>query len=449
MSVEFRFSDFFYPASLLKLRYAFERNQWRSTADLKAYQDERLRAIVQHAAARVPYYRELFRRLGISPADIRTASDLRRLPILAKSTLRSRVLAFRSDDFSAYHPMAMSTSGSSGRRLNFLLDRKTNVLEFAYYWRHWGCAGYRLGDPFAEFSTTFFLKPENAEHGFAYKQVGTGRLLLNSLYLSPRNVDALCEQMKRHRARFLKALPSVAYAFVRLLASRGLRPPHLDGVFSTGEVLFPHQRRAIETAFGCRVLESYGHMERVIAASECPRGHLHVNSDYGLLELGAPLPRAAGCRLRRAPILGTTLYNFSMPLIRYDTGDVAEYDERQGPCACGRGFPVLGRVEGRQEDAIVTPDGRIVTTLFLAFDQVPGIQMGRIVQEAPDLLVAQAVKTPSAPRGSEQLLCRVLRKFVGPSMRIQLDFVDREEDLWNPARKDRVVHSKVQVPMAA
>src|SRR5262245_12226634 len=57
---------------------------------IRAHQDAALRRLVAHAAARVPYYRDLFRRLGLRPEDIRTREDLARIPILSRAHLREQ-----------------------------------------------------------------------------------------------------------------------------------------------------------------------------------------------------------------------------------------------------------------------------------------------------------------------------------------------------------------------
>jgi phenylacetate-CoA ligase len=55
----------------------------------------------------------------------------------------------------------------------------------------------------------------------------------------------------------------------------------------------------------------------------------------------------------------TDLYNYTMPFIRYETGDMGV--AVPGPCACGRGFPRLGPIDGRSHECIRTPSGKIVT----------------------------------------------------------------------------------------
>jgi phenylacetate-CoA ligase len=72
---------------------AFLSRPMSQVQDVRRGQDRRLRKMVQHAATRVPYYRELFRKLHLDPRDIRTASDLQHVPVTGKTELQARPIA--------------------------------------------------------------------------------------------------------------------------------------------------------------------------------------------------------------------------------------------------------------------------------------------------------------------------------------------------------------------
>jgi phenylacetate-CoA ligase len=112
-----------------------------------------------------------------------------------------------------------------------------------------------------------------------------------------------------------------------------------------------------------------------------------------------------------------------MPLLRYEVGDLVEVREVEEDCPCGRAMPRVRRILGRQEDVIVRPDGKIVTGLFLVWDQVPGIAQGQMIQEAIDRLRVRVARAPDYSPRSEHDLLRLLRRFVGPAMRIELESV--------------------------
>src|SRR5258707_1233614 len=150
-------------------------------------------------------------------------------------------------------------------------------------------------------------------------------------------------------------------------------------------VLHDWQRRAIERAFGCPVTNRYGCEEVSLIACECERhGGLHVNADGIYLEVvrtdGTPAePGEAGS------LLVTDLVNRAMPLLCYQVGDVGALSERR--CACGRGLPLLDRLEGREADYVVTPRGQLVSGISLTdhfATLVPGVAQLQIIQESVD-----------------------------------------------------------------
>lgn len=435
MALEFRLRDFAYPAAILKLRSTFEKTQWFTPEEQTLYQERLLRRIVEHAYRHIPYYRDLFDHIRLKPSDIRHLSDLYKIPVLTKEILSARFKTLEATNSRAFRPQVLYTSGTTGRRIEFLVDRPSNILEFVYYWRHWNWAGYRLGAPFAEFSSIFFLKGGEKSRLASHHQRLTNRLLLNSLSMSHATVKDYVRAIRKHRPLFLKGLPSVLYYFSLFLRQQGLNDISFKAVFSTGETLLPRCRKFIEETFSCKVYDSYGHMERTVAISECPRGGLHINPDYGILELirqndslradftsegGYKRDDGAGYSAR---VVGTSLYNFSMPLLRYEVGDMVWVDPEK-KCACGRQFPLVDAVDGRQSEVIMTPEGEVITAAFLVFEDVPDILEGQIVQESLDRLHVKIVPAPSFTKASEARLKSRLQMLVGHTAQITLERCD-------------------------
>lgn len=418
MAIDFRIRDFFHPVLIGRLWREFERNPWLPVAEQQRHQENRLRQIVAHVWEQVPHYRRVLEEAGLSPADIQTVADLPKLPVLSKQQSRAAGSALHAADQRRLHPVEYHTSGTSGTPLTLLHDKYSNALEFVYYWRHWSWAGYRLGDSFAELSTLYFLKTGREDRSSAW-QPHLRRLLLSSHQVSTSSAGAMARELERRGSLFLKGVASTAYHLALCMREAGCSPRPLRAVISTGEVLLPHQRALIEQVFGCRVLDSYGHMERTVAVSQCEHGGRHVNVDYGVLEFINHRPAPDGDAVL-AEGIGTGLHNRAMPFLRYETGDTFELFRESRACPCGRTFPLIKAIHGRQEECVVTPDGRHLTSLFILPEFVAGLREAQFVQEGADALTIRVVPGDAFDTAQEERLLSFTQKLTGPTMRVRL-----------------------------
>jgi len=129
-------------------------------------------------------------------------------------------------------------------------------------------------------------------------------------------------------------------------------------VFCMAEVLDDDSRTAIRTGFGVDPVDVYGMTEIGFVAWQCERrAALHVNGELVVVEI------LNGDRAARPGEIGrvvvTDLRGRTMPLLRYDTGDLAM--AAHGPCACGRTLPTIGPIEGRARHVVYTAAGRTLT----------------------------------------------------------------------------------------
>jgi phenylacetate-CoA ligase len=423
MGIDFRIKDFAYPFSILKLKREFDRNQRLSEETLRQYQAAKLRQILTHAYNTVPYYRKLFKENDILPVDIQSVEDLRMIPFLTKDSLRLNFDSLVARSARKYKPKLLSTSGTTGGKVNFYVDKPSNVLEFVYYWRFWNWAGYRLGDTFAELETEsfLFLKKRSTLHHFNHL---TRRLALNSALMSSRYLDKFIGLFKKFKPLFLKGLSVNLYTLALLFRQKRNHGISFKAIFSCGSNLLRYQRDTIEEVFSSKVFDSYGHMERTVAISQCPSGSYHIHSDYGIAELEEPaihLENAGNKQTCVREIIGTSLHNFTMPLIRYRTGDFVEVNSCPQKCACKRSFPTIVSVIGRKTDVIITPDRRAVAGSSLIFNHTPGIVMGQIIQEDISQLLIKIVPASEDAGLTDKILMGNIRYFVGDDMNIRIE----------------------------
>jgi phenylacetate-CoA ligase len=441
MSIDFKLRDFFYPASILRLRLFLEKSQWFSEEALQEYQLKRLKMILNHAYDKVPYYRTLFNELKLKPNDFKRLEDLKKIPPLTKEILKNNRQSLMAADIQKYKPVPYQTTGTTGEPVKFYLDKSSNVLEFCYYWRHWSWAGYRIRMPFAELALQHFADSD-IKKLIDYSPV-TNRLVMNTSRISHETIDVITKEIKKHKILFIKGSPSTLHLMAMLLEQKGRTMP-LKAVFTTGEIVLPMQREKIEKIFLCRLLDSYGHMERTVAISQCPQGNYHINSEYGILEVDENNEMSSDEKVT-GNVLGTSLHNLAMPLIRYEVGDIVEIKRQKHRCSCGRGLPVCERILGRKQDIIVTPDGRFITNLFILYNNLEGVGWVQMVQDKVDVLRVELYKDAGFKPESEKKFLIKLKEILGNDMKIELNHMTEEELIKKSKGKYTPVVSKINI----
>jgi phenylacetate-CoA ligase len=212
-------------------------------------------------------------------------------------------------------------------------------------------------------------------------------------------------------------------------------------------VLADVERATLEEVFQCKVFDRYGCEEVSLIASECPsHSGLHLNSDHLLVEfLVDGRPAAPG---ECGEIHITDLTNYAMPFIRYRVEDAGTPTDRA--CPCGRGLPLMEKVQGRVADFLVTPEGRVIfgvsildnfTAKFLGLERV------QIVQDEIDHLVFRIVRGADFTDDMLGAFRARIPEFFGPSMRFEFEFVDHIPR--EASGKYRFTISKVANPFTA
>ncbi len=421
-----------------------ERCERLSPGDLEEYQSGLLRKIIDHAYATVPYYRELFAEHGLSPADIKSTADLKRVPLLPRAKVRENKERLISTAFSKRELYPGHTSGTTGSPLQFFWDLNTCIYTNAVDWRQKRWAGVNYGEPIAIFLGRMIVPPRAKQPPFWQHNYLHNHLWMSSFHLSDDNFPHYLEKLNRFKPVAIEGYPSTTSIVARLLLKRGLRFP-VRAVFTSSETLLPSQREVIEEAFQCKVFDFLGMAERVVFATECEHHNgFHLNAEFAVNEIvdrdGNPVP--AG---QPGYIVGTSLRNFGMPFIRYLTTDVSAIVAE--PCPCGRSLPRLAPVTTKDEDLIVTPEGRVIASSILThpFKPLRSIHESQLLQETVDELTVRIVKNPEFVESDGEKLIAGLRERLGEGIRIRLEFVDSIAR--TPAGKFRWVISKVKPPL--
>lgn len=310
---------------------------------------ERQRALYAHAFHTVPWYRERWSALGLSPGAPITREDWARLPVLEKADLQQRSDQLRS---SLPEPaFKSSTSGSSGTPTAVLRSQRAWAHHHANVFRGWGWFGLRVGDRYG-YVWGLALDSEGRRQA-AFKDALFNRERCSAFTLDAARARAYFDRLRRHPVSFLYGYPSAVSQLADELVAQGLegRALRLKVVVTTAEVLRDEQRQRVSEAFGCPVADSYGCAEVGVCGVACEHGRLHTPLESVVVETA---PAENG----RVELLLTDLHNRVQPIIRYRIGDLM--DPGPADCVCGRSLPALGRISGRAGETLTLPDGRRV-----------------------------------------------------------------------------------------
>jgi len=187
------------------------------------------------------------------------------------------------------------------------------------------------------------------------------QLYMSSYHLEADNVAFYVDALEKYRIQYVWGYASSLYFLASEILRLGIDPPAMVIAGTESEPVFDYQRTAIEKAFRCRVLETYGMGEMVSAAGPCEKGTFHLWPEAGIVELYDGDSRVPD--QGEGDIVAPGLANPDMVFVRFRVGDRGRGIDRVRTCACGRTLPALGGVEGRIDDVLWTADGRAIGRL--------------------------------------------------------------------------------------
>jgi phenylacetate-CoA ligase len=422
------------------LRY-LRQTQFDPPAVVAARQLVQLKQVLRHAYATVPFYRRAWQAAGVHPHDVKTLADLAHFPVVTKADVRRHEAELLSSAYANAKLVVKRTSGSTGVPLTVRLDERGKQWKFACTLRSDEWSGWRLGQRVAK----VWGNPEYQHQG--WKGRLRNRLLdravhLDTLHLTDERIDEFVRSIRRHRPGLVFGHAHSLYLVADRLRKAGVADVRPNGVISTAMPLHAWQRKAIEAVFGVRATDRYGCEEVSLIACECDRHRgLHVNADSVYVELEKPTDGHRWA-LNTGNLLVTDLSNFAMPLIRYRVGDVVTLAGRG--CDCGRGLPLIEKVEGRDADYVVTPAGGLISGISLTENfalLIPGAAQVQIVQETVTFLRVRMVPDERFGPDSRRRVAELVADTFGPAMRHELELVDAIPQ--EPGGKYRFCVSKV------
>jgi phenylacetate-CoA ligase len=379
-----------------------------------AFTEQRLQQVLR-AARRTSYG------AGVSAAD-----SIESWPLLQKSNVRDTPEQFHTRN--TWFAARASTGGTTGTPLRLMRSLHSIVAEQVCIDRMIASLGVDPKTMRMAVLRGDNIKPttDTSPPYWSFTHGGR-RLTFSANHLNGDTVAHYRSALEAFEPDVLWVYPSALESFCRLLADAHRRV-NVPRVLSSSEMLPPNVWRLAQERLGCQLLDYYGQAERVAFAYARRAREYYFLPGYAYVEL---LPRGTDGRMQEVEIVGTSLWNLTMPLVRYRTGDLirvpAEYSSIELN-EIAYGLRPFDGVIGRASDVLLAPDG---ASFLIAINHIPrGVDhlvRLQVVQQSLDHIVLRAlVESGFGDRQIEQLVSNARAK-VPAEVRIDVEIVDALE----------------------
>jgi len=414
------------------------KNQWKNKEELQQIQEKKLRKIIDHAYNRIPFYHKKFREANILPSDIKNIKDINKIPLTTKEEIRNNypnnILA---ENINLSNCKIWNTSGSTGIPLNIAYDKKADDFAKAILLRSYLGNGLKYFDKWCVIGSPDYRneKPK----GYDYLQKAG---FFSPFYISVFTpLEKKIQMLEKFKPRVIDSLPTDLFLVARYIDKHNIKSIKPKVITTNGEILDDYIKKYVQDLFGIEISDMVGCFELRRTAWECPNHEgYHIDIDSVVMEFlkdGEEVETE-----NEGKIVYTGLYNYAMPIIRYDIGDVGIPSQEM--CSCGRGLPLMKMIGGKHMDFLVTLDDDLISPHvpkeFLM--KVPGVEMFKLTQLSKDILVISIVNNINYTDKSNSMIIDGLRKILKGDINIKINFV---KEIKRKKNKYKVIESKISL----
>lgn len=391
-------------------------SQWWEEEKLECYRDERISKFVKYCYKHVPYYTNLFNKLGINYNKIKEISDISdTLPVLTKNTIKENFSDFIPINIEIGKTINQHTSGTTGSGLIFPMTIEALQEQHAVYWRARANFGIDRKMLNGSFGGRLVVPSKQNRPPFWRSNHFGNQILFSGYHINNKTIKYYVEELNKNEIKWLHGYPSILSLIASSMLENSLKLEYNVDLITVGsENLTNYQSILIQDVFGTKPKQYYGTAEATGGAFECECGNLHIDEEYAAMEL---------CSIgnNQFKILGTSFSNYAMPLIRYDTNDIVTVN--QEPCQCGRKSRTIKNIDGRDEDYITLKNGTKIGRIDHIFKDIVGIREAQIRQYVEGEIEILIVKNKYYSTSQQRLLEQNINKYLG-----QIDFIIKYVD---------------------
>lgn len=419
-----------------------KKKEFNSLEDNLLIQEEKLKKILIHCYNNVPYYHRIFEEDGLFKNNKLYLNNFNRVRPLTKKILKNNFEELKSKDILERKSYFNTSGGSTGEPTKFIQDNNYFVESMATTWlfhsfinnfptKHiflWGSERDILGG-----KKKIFKKIRL----WFYKRVP-----LNSFEMSEKNMGEFVKKINKYKPVIIESYAQSIDELAKYIKRNNLDIYSPKGIISSAGTLYPEMRKNIEEVFKTKVYNRYGSREVGSIACSCTNNeglHLSLFNNYVEIlnnKLIACKPGEIG------KVYITTLNNYSMPLVKYDIGDMAIPSEHR-KCSCGRGLPLIKEVIGREMSVFKTKEGKIIPgEFFIHFVGVVYnkgfIEKFQIIQKEYDYIIIKLIlRDKEKFEEYKKEIIKSIKKVMGEDCKIEFKFVKKIE----PTRSGKYLYT--------
>jgi phenylacetate-CoA ligase len=327
-------------------------------------QQDKIKKLLLYAYEKVPYYSKILPECKVILNGKVCLKNFHHIPVLTKTIIRKEGKNLYSRDCKIRKFYQNSSGGSTGEPISIIQDKTYSEWNIANKIYHKSLAGQNIGDKELRlWGSERDLLATKESFCVSLRNCLYNRKDLNGFNMSLTDMENFTVQWNTFKPSWVESYVSVIYEFGKFINSRNISMYSPKGILVSAGTLYPEMRKKIESVFRCRVFNRYGARETGDMAFSCAvNNNLHLSLYNHYLEfLDDHLNACKHGQLGRVYV--TALNNYSMPLVRYDIGDVA-IPHGYEICACGRKTFSLKSVEGRTMSLFKTRTGKIIPAEF-------------------------------------------------------------------------------------
>ncbi len=397
---------------------------------LDKFINEKMNELILHADKHCRYYHKIFQKIDLISDGAIDISHIADIPILTKKIIRENYQDLISDDYQTRKWFNNSSGGSTGEPIRLIQDDK---------YLNWGAATnyfyfkniLGIEEPIVKKIILWGSERDLIKGSIGNKAKIqnwlSNTVFLNSFRMTEQDIERYIRTINSFKPEMIRGYAGSLFELCRYAEQKRIPLHHPKIVVSAAEYLSDPMRDVIESNMGAKVYNFYGSREVSNLAGECKNGLLHPFLFWNYLEVldqdNQPVREGEEGR-----VIVTNLFNYSMPLIRYEIGDIAVVGPEK--CSCGNILPTFKKVTGRITEHFLLKNGTTVPAEFfihllgVVCYEGGGFEKFQVIQEDYEKIRINVVTRKEISDQYKNDVNENIRIVMGPLCKITWDIVD-------------------------